>query len=293
MAPRTLKETYARKQSSNFVEKAILIHRGGVAETLTEKLAAEMQEGEEMPDVSFYLELMGRRMGRFRTDLVRTSRDHLDVLTAIDEFRALRKEAMDELTRAYVTARHAVSSGYSPEDAAAFGFESNVATTPAQMELQIERLLANIEKPEVRLSEPLYPAVTFDPAEGEATFRPLLDKLISARVGFDEARRRAEGTLLAKNEAVAANDLEFGQISRCVESHFALAGRGELAKRVRPSSRRPGRRQEVENDPSPETDPAEEPDPDLPATAGDGGTAVSKPTNAAATAPTEEEPDSE
>lgn len=293
MAPRTLKETYARKRSSDFVENMILIHGDEIAETLTETLAAELGEGEEMPDVSLYFRLMGRRMGRFRTDLVRTSRNHLDVLAGIDKFRDLREEAMRELSQAYVTARQTVATGYSPEDAAAFGFESNVATVPAQMELQIDRLLVNIQKPEVRLSEPLYPAVTFDPAEAEATFRPPLDKLISARIGFDEARGRAEGTLLTKNEAVVANDLKFGQISRCVESHFTLAGYGELAKRVRPSNRRPGRRQEVENDLSPETDPSEEPVPDLPATAGDGGTAVSEPTNAAPAAPTEEDPDGE
>ncbi|MEE8523813.1 MAG: hypothetical protein V3T72_07755 [Thermoanaerobaculia bacterium] len=292
MAPRTLKETYARKQSSEFVESAVAVHGGGVADTLAEKLGAEMREGEEMPDVSFYFELMARRMGRYRADLAAASQAHLDELAAADEFRALREEAMAELTPAYIAARHTVTSGYSAQDAAAFGFESNVATVPAAMELQIEHLLANFAKPEVQLSEPLYPSVKFDPAEGEATFLPLLDRLKAARAGIDEGRRRSEATLLAKNDAVVANDLEFGQISRCVEANFALGGRTDLAKRVRPSARRPGRRQEVEDDPSPspEDEASEEAatDPN-PAAAGDGEAVTSDPTIPATAETTEED----
>ncbi|MEE8526467.1 MAG: hypothetical protein V3T72_21230 [Thermoanaerobaculia bacterium] len=245
MAPRTLKETYSRKKSSEFVESAITIQGGGIGTALTEKLNEELREGEEMPDASFFLELMARRMGRFRTHLVDMSEAHVEELAADDALRKMRNQAMVDLTHAYITTRHTVAFGYSPEDAAVLGFEPNVATDPAAMELQIKRLLVNFAKPEVQQLRPLIRTVQFLPSEGEATFRSHLDKLITARDALNQEHRKADETLLAKNDAVAANDLEFGQISRFFEATFVFAGRTDLAKRVRPSSRRPGRRQEA------------------------------------------------
>jgi hypothetical protein len=146
-----------------------------------------------------------------------------------------------------MAARHTVTSSYNPEDAAAFGFESNVATEPAQMELQVQRLLTNFTKPEVQASQPIYPAVKFEPSQGEPMFRPLLDKLKTARAALTKEHRKSDATLLAKDQAVVVNDIEFAQISRCFEAIFTLGERPDLAKRVRPSTRRPGRRQEAEN----------------------------------------------
>jgi hypothetical protein len=247
MAPRTLKETYARKKSSEFVESAIAIHGSGIGLALTEKLSQELREGEVMPDITLFLELMARRMGRFRTQLLERAAEHFQELAADAAFRKARDEAMADLTRVYIATRQTVALGYSPEDAATLGFEPNVATDPAQMELQVQRLLANFAKPEAQELRPVITTVQFVPAEGETMFRPHLDKLITARAGLNRDKRKADETLMAKNDAVTVNDQEFGQISRCIETAFAFAGREDLARRVRPSTRRLGRRQEVED----------------------------------------------
>jgi hypothetical protein len=247
MAPRTLKETYARKRSSEFVESAIDVHGDAIGAAQAEKLSQELREGEEMPDIALYLRLMARRMGRYRSHLEEKSEAHFQELAADDGYRKMRDEAMGDLTRVYLATRQTVASGYSPEDAAALGFEPNVATDPAQMVLQVQRLLTNFAKPEAQQMQPVIRTVQFVPTEGEAMFRPHLDKLITARAALNQDKRKADGTQTAKKGAVAENDLEFGQISRCFETAFAFAGRDDLARRVRPSSRRPGRRQEVEN----------------------------------------------
>ena len=248
MAPRTLKETYSRSKSSAFVESAVVVHGAGIAADLSEKLRAELAEGEDMPDVALLLELMGRRMGRYRQRLLDRSAEHIEELAADTALREMRDEAMKELTRAYITTRYTVSFGYSPKDAEKLGFEVNVATDPEAMRLQVLRLLNNFAKPEVQELRPVVPTVQFVPSEGEATFRPYLDNLTTALAGLNEEKRKADETLLAKKAAVKENDLEFVQISRCIETTFAFAGREDLAERVRPSSRRPGRRQAAEDE---------------------------------------------
>ncbi len=259
MAPRTLKETTSRKKSSEFVESAVWIHGAGIGVALADKLAGELRDGEQMPDVSFLLELMARRMGRFRQHLLEAAEAHVEELAADDALRRQRDTAMKALQRAYITTRRTVADGYSPEDAAALGFETNVATDPAMMEVQIERLLTNFARLEVQELRPIIPTVQFVPSEGESTFRPHLDKLIEARAALNQEKRKADETLLAKNEAVKENDREFGQISRCIETTFAFAGQEDLAERVRPSSRRPGRRREVENGGEDESPPLPDP----------------------------------
>ncbi len=59
---------------------------------------------------------------------------------------------------------------------------------------------------------------------------------------IDRARKEAEVTRKAKNDAIDQFDSVFLWVGRALESYFHLAGRHELAERVRPSTRRPGRR---------------------------------------------------
>jgi hypothetical protein len=47
-------------------------------------------------------------------------------------------------------------------------------------------------------------------------------------------------TQTAKDRAFEENDRVFGTVARVAEGLLALAGRGDLADRVRPSRRRPG-----------------------------------------------------
>ncbi len=58
--------------------------------------------------------------------------------------------------------------------------------------------------------------------------------------------RQSEAMKVAKDEALAAYDLTFQWVAGSAESLFKLASLPELAKRVRPSSRRRGVTNEVE-----------------------------------------------
>lgn len=53
--------------------------------------------------------------------------------------------------------------------------------------------------------------------------------------------RETQGTILAKNEAIKVYDKVFTPGARSLEAAFRLAGMTDLADRVKPSTRRPGR----------------------------------------------------
>ncbi len=73
--------------------------------------------------------------------------------------------------------------------------------------------------------------------------------------------------MVVKNQAIEEYDRVFGWVTRAFESLFSLAGLEELARRIRPSVRRKGRRAVDEEDALEEqTSPAESPSDDASST---------------------------
>lgn len=282
MPPRTRKGTTGRKKSWEFVVSAIDTQGDDVAGQLIEVLNEDLREGEEMPDIRFLFTLLGRRMTRFGTAMVEASESHLDELTDDDALRDERNETAKALVADYIALRDGYRTGYGGKVAATVGFERNVATDPAEIELQVERLFTNLEQPELLLPPSRYPGIAPQPAETVGVFRPNLERLKATRAALNRALRQADGSQLAKNDAVVAHDQEFPNLARCFEACCTVAGRHDLARRVRPSARRPGRRQEEVQDEAQGSPPEEGSPGDTPS--GDPASGEAPSTEAAAAA---------
>ncbi len=264
MPPSGRKGTAGRKKSWEFVLSAIDTQGDEAADQLIEVLSEDLREGEEMPDIRFFFTLLGRRMARFGTAMVEASERHLDELADDDALRQERDTTTKELVADYIAMRGGYRTGYGNEIAAAVGFERHVATDPAEIELQVDRLSTNLGKPELVLPSSRYPGIAPQPAETLELFRPNLKRLKATRAALNRAHREADGSQLTKNDAVAAHDLEFPNLSRCFEACCTVAGLRELARRVRPSARRPGRPQEeVQAEAEAEASPPEEGSPEV------------------------------
>lgn len=87
-----------------------------------------------------------------------------------------------------------------------------------------------------------------------------------ALIAVDREAREAEATLQAKHQAIAAYDQAFSGAAAALSALFVLADEAELARRVRPSTRRPGRTIEDPavggDDPGDAVDDAPEAEPD-------------------------------
>ncbi|MBN2526395.1 MAG: hypothetical protein JXR76_08375 [Deltaproteobacteria bacterium] len=72
--------------------------------------------------------------------------------------------------------------------------------------------------------------------------------LTTALAAISEDVRQADIKLVEKREAMDAYDKGFSATADLISTLLKLAGEDELAKRVRPSSRRPGQTVEDAND---------------------------------------------
>ena len=99
------------------------------------------------------------------------------------------------------------------------------------------------------------PGATIDAqatARGLEALKADLDTKLSA---VQDEVREAQLARTARDRAMATFDQTFGAIAGLYESLFRLSGEHELADRVRPSRRRPGKTEEGPDSPEPNPAP--------------------------------------
>ena len=197
---------------------------------------------------------------------------HLGQLALIVDLKERRGELMSALFGRFLKARHTLETLFgSDKRFPVLAISGDTPDDPTGLVAQVRETVGFLLDPKVETPEVDLEGIALDPPSMAAQLSSGADDLDRALVGVNEAEKRADVTRQGKNEAIAAYDDKFLRVARLAEALFHFAGLHELAERVRPSSRRPGRRvadEDSETDSQAEeaqADAAREPDAGEPA----------------------------
>lgn len=194
-----------------------------------------------------------------REFMIQADRQNRDQVVSAATSRRLLNSTFKEVSPLVSGLRDAFRAAYGSDTTVDIGFASRQPERADEMFEQAQHLLDRLAKDGSGLPESRFSNVFLDPANLAAEVEPQIMRLGEAVDNANREARQAESTKLAKDDAVAAFDRTFLWAARCVESMFKLVELDEIAKRVRPSTRRPGVTVGVSNGEEPTTSDESEP----------------------------------
>ncbi len=177
--------------------------------------------------------------------LLESERGLRDQKAKTGKFRKSRDEAFKALNPHVKGIKDIFRGACGDTEATDLGFSLRMPERAADLQEQAEHLVDRLSSPQ-ELPVIRYRGVDLDPAAVVEEMRPLVERLGVALEELTREERQSEAMKIAKDEAIAAYDRSFLWAAGSAESLFKLAGLPEIAKRVRPSSRRSGVTDEVE-----------------------------------------------
>ncbi|MCP3959801.1 MAG: hypothetical protein GY719_18285 [bacterium] len=215
---------------------------------------------EEFAEAFSYRQHLDHLLGDLRTvhtGLAVAEDAHQGKLMLLEELFYQRDRVGERLQNLFFKVRHTLETLYSETQRKGrrwrrgFVLASITGATPRTP----RRFLQQVEQTERFLREPVVDPPTLELNGVQVDFDELANDLEPVRREYgdlldaiDRTQKEAQGALVAKNEAIDEYDRVFGWVTRAFESLFSLAGMEELARRIRPSVRRKGRRAIDEED---------------------------------------------
>jgi len=171
------------------------------------------------------------------TALVNRDTAHTLELLDDDPYRLLREEAIVDTRALLVSFRSTFTSNYSPEVASAYGLGAPI---PDDANLLV-RVAANVEellRTRALTETPKKKSLTLNLVDAADDVKASREKLESALAHVEREKRESQLTQAAKNEAMTDWSTGYPRSADVIAALFALAGRDELARDVKPTARR-------------------------------------------------------
>lgn len=171
-------------------------------------------------------------------EMVRCDEAHEAELRDDPEARTLRDSASEGLGARLVESREQITSIFGAAYSAKLGFSGKTPVDPVELLRLGRTVMENLVKTPAPVSK--LPGYEMNPEQWRAPIAALTVQMegLTAKVAAEE--REAEATLMAKYAAIEAYDTAFSAAANLVSTLLEIAGQKDLAKRVRPSTRRPG-----------------------------------------------------
>ena len=227
------KATTQRQKSATKVIASGRTHKDRIGESMTDRYGREAGSAAVLLVTKVTDDLEAKT-----TEMVRCDDAHEAELRDDPETRAMRDDASDKLYSRLVDTRGQLNAVCGADYTAKLGFSGDTPDDPVEVSRLGKTVVANLAT--VQAPEPKIPGYKMDT---ELWRKPLADLVeqahgLVARVATEE--REAEATLMEKRAAIEKYDGAFSSTANLVSTLLAMAGEKDLARRVRPSTRRAG-----------------------------------------------------
>lgn len=240
------KQVTDRSRSAGIVGTNAETYAAEVGARTVAQLSPFLQAGEAVPDTALLLRLLARFLASKSTALEDADRAHEAEISDDAAPRAERDSAEVELRETTVEFRDAIGAKYGEVGLRTLGVYEAAPSHALPLTHYVRDFHAALIDDRRALTGSVRRGVHIDRAAMAAELLPLLERLEGAlRVVAQEAAE-LHITKTAKDRAFEENDRTFTAVANATQGLLMLAGRKDLAERVRPSRRRPGTVEEEE-----------------------------------------------
>ncbi|UQA62623.1 hypothetical protein [Polyangium aurulentum] len=187
--------------------------------------------------VGDFVQALGDSLDRYVDALAAADSNHSVELADDDGYRILRDERIAELRNLFSSLRDLVVRNYSLTVAAAYGLTVTLPEDPQQLLTSTRNAVKTLrERPLVE--PPRNKSLKLDPNAAADDLEAHAKALEKALDDVERERREAQVTQSAKDALMGRWAVIYPGIADSAAALFTLAGRPELAERVRPTARR-------------------------------------------------------
>jgi hypothetical protein len=231
------KQVTDREKSGSAVIAVAETQAEATGAALNRALKPHLAKGESLPDIGLVMILIARAIEAAKTRMVDADAAHEAELGDDAAIRQARDEAQSALSDKLVELREVVIGVYGGATASAL-FSGPVPQDPVVLSRFAGEVATAMDR--VKLPAPRVKGAKLDAAETAGDLRDLRAKLDAAIKDVAREVREAQATLDEKNRELGSYDELFGCGATTLTGLLRMAGKAELAAKVKPSSRRPG-----------------------------------------------------
>lgn len=241
-----------REKSSRSVAAAAATHAAEIAAGFARELAPHLKAGEELPDLALVARLIGRKIAADIVELLRADEAHERELADDAAPREARDESATRVRNVLIDTRAAIETAYGSSGLRALGLDQAVPEDPSVLATTGATIVSALRDAAIKLPAPKRASMQVDRAGFAREIEAELPALVEALATVAVEEREKDATLRKKQGALSQSDRSFSRGAGWLSSSCTFAALDDLAAKVRPSGRRPGRTAEEEEPTPPE-----------------------------------------